>query len=767
LKHEVDANYNKIWKLANRFRGQMSRNDFRDVLLGLIFYRIISEEIERTNTEYFEQNSSLEISATEVEQKLRLLQEEKLGYSISRDRTYKSTLENCYRDDYYSLEILSRNLHEVSEQFGSYPCRIFDFVVSSFERLDPNKRRCNKVLCEILYMIDSTITEMIISEQGSLGGMFSTIIELISYEVGDKNAGLCSPSHLSELISRLIKSSRKEFANVYDPTFGTGLLVLKLVDQLSDAKIFGHEINHSTFNIARMNLIVNKRDYSGLTLGSSLISDCCLGIKYDVIVSHPPFNLKWDNREWKYSGDYKYVPPKSSANYAFVLQMLDQLDENGVMSVVLPHGVLFRGNVEKSIRKDILEHNLLDAVIGLPENLMYETNIPVCLLIFRKNRSDDEVLFIDASSEFTKNKKRVVLSSEDIEQIVNTYHNKDIIKGYSEIATLADIRNHNYNLSIHKYVDVFGIDMLMQNYCFSKYRLGDIADICKYKGFEDEKYLILRITNPKVINNNEEITGNNSNYISILPDEEYVYADYLKYFFSTHISKTIFESISAGVITRVSMPELKELEIPIPKKEVQKKLVESQNQIANTITELTEYRDRLVNNPDQVYDLTFKLEELRNALKVNHRVDSIKKEISCGETLFVEFKRDFSSCEEKIIKTIYAFLNTMGGKLYIGVDNDGQIIGLDDTEEFKDTDDLVLKFTNKFRDKVPEYLAHADIEVLDIDEKTVLLLNCVKSKLPVFRKKKGKSYFFVRKFASSEHINDVEEVIKYVRNHFE
>lgn len=745
----------------------MTMNDFRDVFLGLIFYRVISEDVDIINSEYFEQNISLDINSVELEERLKRLQERQLGYSISHDCTFKSTLENCHKDEYYALEILSKNLYLVSEQFGGYPCNLFDSVLSNLEKLDYDKRRCNRILCEMLYAIDSAVTDMLIRHKGEIGNIFSTILEMISYETGNKNTGSCSPSYLSELIFKLIKVTKNDLKNVYDPTIGTGLLVLKLVEQLNSVKIYGHEINMSTFNIARMNLIANKHDYSGLTLGSSLSLDYTSEVKYDAIVSHPPFNLQWDNREWKYRGNHKHVPPKNSANYAFVLQMLEQLDDDGVMSVALPHGVLFRGNAEKLIRKELLEHNLLDAVIGLPENLMYETSIPVCLLIFRKNRPDDKVIFIDASSEFTKTKKKVVLASGDIERIVSTYQNKDIIKGYSAIASTDDIRSHNYNLSIHKYVDVFRIDMLMENYCFSKYRIDKITEINKFTGYEDEKCLILRITNPKVINNGEEITGNHSNYISILPNEEYVYADYLKYFFSTHISKIIFESISAGVIKRVSLLELRELEIPIPKKEVQKKLVESQNQISSTITELTEYRDRLVNNPDQVYDLTYKLEELRSALKINHRVDSIKKEISRGETLYVEFKRDFSSCEEKIIKTIYAFLNTMGGKLYIGVENDGRIVGLDDTEEFIDTDDLVLKFTNKFRDKVPEYLAHADIEVLVIDEKTVLLLNCVKSKLPVFRKKKGKSYFFVRKFASSEHISDVEEVIKYVRNHFE
>lgn len=759
----ITNNYKKIWTLANRFKGQMNTNDFCDVLIGLIFYRIISGEIEIINNEYFEQKNELYLNVEELECTLKLKQEESLGYSISDDKLFKSTIKaRCIYNDYL-LEVLSENLYKISEQFGTSPYRIFYPVISNLRKFEIDKRKCNNLLFELMNFIDIYISEMTIKKDCNLAYIFGIIIEQISHEEGNY-IGYCSPSSLSELIIKVIKTSKDTFKNIYDPTFGTGLLIINLVNSFRGVNIFGHEMNQSTYNIARMNMIVNKYDFSEVILGSSLDIDFCEDKKYDVVVSHPPFNLKWDNSEWMNRRYYKYVPPKNSANYAFILQMLRRLDDEGVMTVLLPNGVLFRDNVEKSIRADLLEKNLLESVIKLPEKLIYETNVPIYLLIFKKNKLDNNVIFINASSEFSKDKNKVFLSSSDINRIITIYQNREIIKGYSNVASLDDIRRNNYNLNIHKYIDIFGIDILMKNYNFSKYRLDRIAEISKYKGSEDQNYLIIRKNNPKVINN-WDIVENKFNYISILPDEEYVHIDYLKYFFSTHISDMIFDSISMGVGKRISLLELRAMEIPIPKKEVQKKIVESQIQITNTINELTKYRDSLVNNPHRVDDLKFKLEELRSALKVNNRIDSIKKEISNGETLYVEFKKDFSSCENKIIKTIYAFLNSRGGKLYIGVDDNCQIVGLDN-EVFTDTDDLVQRFKNKFRDKVPEYLSHVDIDVLNIDGKTVLLIICEKSKTPVFRKDKEGTHFFVRKFASTERIIDVEEIIKYVRNNF-
>ncbi len=235
-----------------------------------------------------------------------------------------------------------------------------------------------------------------------------------------------------------------------------------------------------------------------------------------------------------------------------------------------------------------------------------------------------------------------------------------------------------------------------------------------------------------------------------------------------HISQTLFNSITNGVgVNRISIEELKDLEIPIPEVTLQRQIVKSQKQITDTINELKTYRDTLVNNPKQVNDLNYKLEELKNAIQVNNRIDRIRNEISRGETLQVEFKRDFSSCEEKIIKTIYAFLNTEGGKIYIGVDNDGTICGLDGNESFENVDELVLKFTNKFRDKVPEFLAHSHVEPVSIDNKSILKLHCSRSTVPVFRKVNGKSKFYVRKYGSSEWIEDVEEVKKFVQLNFD
>jgi hypothetical protein len=304
----------------------------------------------------------------------------------------------------------------------------------------------------------------------------------------------------------------------------------------------------------------------------------------------------------------------------------------------------------------------------------------------------------------------------------------------------------------------------MKNYNFKKFRLGEISQISKHnKAIENEKCLFLRSVNPKVIRSSE--MKYKANYISIEPDLNIICIEYLKYFFSTPISDTLFKSISTDT-NRISIKELKDIEIPIPEYDIQLAIVKSQNQIDETINELRDYSDSVGNNPNKVNDLTYKLIELRNAIRTNNREDHIKREIARGESIYLEFKRDFSNSEEKIIRTIYSFLNTEGGRIYLGVEDDGTICGLKQHETFTDDDDLILKFTNKFRDRIPQYLGNVDVEAVDIDNKKILVVVCKKSESPVIRRKSDKTMFYIRKNRSSQQLQDIEEIIKYVYRNF-
>ncbi len=272
-----------------------------------------------------------------------------------------------------------------------------------------------------------------------------------------------TPSEVSTLLAKLV--SPVEGNRVYDPTCGSGSLLIKASKEIgnSNFRLYGQEKNGQTYALCRMNMFLHRIDDADIRWGDTLrnplhIEESHL-IKFDRVVANPPFSLdKWGQDELKEDrfGRFKYgLPPKSKADFAFVEHMLASLNSNGVMGVVLPHGVLFRGSSEGKIRKAIIKDNLLDAVIGLPPNLFFGTSIPTVILIFKRDRENSDILFIDASREFEKGKNQNILRESDIEKIVETYKDREGVDKYSYIATLEEIEENDYNLNIPRYVDTF------------------------------------------------------------------------------------------------------------------------------------------------------------------------------------------------------------------------------------------------------------------------------------------------------------------------
>ncbi|MGM0497512.1 MAG: type I restriction-modification system subunit M, partial [Bacteroidota bacterium] len=310
-----------------------------------------------------------------------------------------------------------------------------------------------------------------------IGDAYEYMISKFASDAGKKGGEFFTPSEVSELISRLVKP--KENDRVYDPTCGSGSLLLKTAKKAKGGKValYGQERNGQTHALCRMNMFLHKFDDANVVWGDTLSNPLFLEdgklMKFQVIVSNPPFSLdKWamgfsgtgDDKDFKMEPSldphrrFEWgVPPKSKGDYAFVQHMLYSLAEGGRMGVVLPHGVLFRGAAEGKIRKHILELNLLDAVIGLPSNLFFGTGIPACILVFKKNRNRKDVLFIDSSGEnyYEKGKNQNVLREEDIQRIVDAYDNYKDIEKFAHVASMDEIKENDYNLNIPRYVDTF------------------------------------------------------------------------------------------------------------------------------------------------------------------------------------------------------------------------------------------------------------------------------------------------------------------------
>ena len=389
----------------------------------------------------------------------------------SRNNTLlsKSILDNrkFNRSDYsYSRDKRYRKMNNIKADFDS-----LNFLVD---------KKMERDLIEPNYSIEENSLDHEISEEYSLkkdsyhkdetyekyiddliGNSFEYLLSEFSLN-SSNSSDYYTPNEVSTLIAKLISSQKSKLDSVYDPCCGSASLLLEINKELPCDFICGQELNASFYNIARENMILHNIHYKDFDIkqGDSLEQPQHLDYTFDAVVSQIPFNSRW-TADRSFLDDvrfleYNILPPHSKADYAFIQHMLYHLNKDGIMIVVAPHGVLFRSAAEGKIRKMIVRRfNYLDAVIGLPANMFYSTNNPACMMIFKKNRKSDDVLFIDASKGFDRTKLINYLQEEDISKIVSTYRNREEIEGYSHRASLNDIKENDFNLNIPRYVDTY------------------------------------------------------------------------------------------------------------------------------------------------------------------------------------------------------------------------------------------------------------------------------------------------------------------------
>lgn len=285
------------------------------------------------------------------------------------------------------------------------------------------------------------------NEEDILGDAYEYLISQFASSAGKKAGEFYTPQQVSKILAKIVTLDKKNLRNVYDPTCGSGSLLLRVSKEAVVGEFYGQELNQSTYNLARMNMVLHdvKFDDFNIEQGDSLENPLHFGMKFEAIVANPPFSAKW-SADQSFMDDERFsvygkLAPKSKADFAFVQHMIYHLDENGTMAILLPHGVLFRGAAEGVIRKYLIkDKNYLDAVIGLPANIFYGTSIPTVILVFKKCRIDDaDILFIDASKYFDKVKNQSILSNEDVERIIDTYQKRVEIDKFSYLATMAEI----------------------------------------------------------------------------------------------------------------------------------------------------------------------------------------------------------------------------------------------------------------------------------------------------------------------------------------
>ena len=340
-----------------------------------------------------------------------------------------------------------------------------------FEDMDLNSTKLgkspearNEIIAKVLAHLDKIDFKLENTELDVLGDAYEYLIGQFASGAGKKAGEFYTPQEVSMVLAKLVTTGKKKLKSVYDPTCGSGSLLLRVAKEVDEVNNFyGQELNRTTYNLARMNMILHGVHYREFDIKQedTLEHPQHIEHRFEAIVANPPFSAKWSANQLFMSDDrfsqYGKLAPGSKADFAFVQHMVHHLAENGQMAVVLPHGALFRGGAEEHIRKYLIkEKNCLDAIIGLPGNIFYGTGIPTCILVFKKCRENpDNILFVDASEYYEKVKTQNMLREVDIDKIVNTYRERKTIDKYSYVASLGEIKENDYNLNIPRYVDTF------------------------------------------------------------------------------------------------------------------------------------------------------------------------------------------------------------------------------------------------------------------------------------------------------------------------
>jgi len=460
----------KLWAIADDLRGNMDANEFKNYILGFIFYRYLSEKLELHMNKELEVDKLTFQEAWQKEEFKKELCDEgitSLGYFIEPQYLFSRIIEKAKVNDFILQDLVKSLTYISNSSMGTRSQDDFsnlfedvDLTSSKLGRTDDDK---NKLISKIMLHLNDIDFKLEDDESDILGDAYEYLISQFASSAGKKAGEFYTPQEVSKILAKIVTLGKKRLKNVYDPTCGSGSLLLRVSKEAQIEDFYGQELNQTTYNLARMNMILHGVKYTDFDIkqGDSLEYPQHIDYKFDAIVANPPFSAKWSSDkafldDERFSA-YGKLAPKSKADYAFVQHMIYHLDENGTMAIVLPHGVLFRGAAEGTIRKYLVEEkNYLDAVIGLPANIFYGTSIPTVILVFKKCREDDaDVLFIDASKEFEKVKNQNKLRPQDIEKIINTYAKREEIDKYSHKASLEEIEENDYNLNIPRYVDTF------------------------------------------------------------------------------------------------------------------------------------------------------------------------------------------------------------------------------------------------------------------------------------------------------------------------
>ena len=464
----------KIWESANKMRSKIEANEYKDYILGFIFYKFLSDKEENT-LRNMGLSGDLKV-VTEDNQRIVKTMQERIGYFIAYDNLFSTWLSKKNDFDVSNVrDALSAFNRLINESHKKVFEKIFDTLQTGLSKLGDNSKLQTKAISDLIYLIKDIPMDGK-QDYDVLGFIYEYLISNFAANAGKKAGEFYTPHEVSQLMSDIIANHLKnrEDIEIYDPTSGSGSLLInignsvaKYVKDSNKIKYYAQELKQNTYNLTRMNLIMRGilPDNIVTRNGDTLEDDWpffdekheYMPLFIDAVVSNPPYSQNWNPQDKETDPRYKEygLAPKAKADYAFLLHDLYHLKSDGIMTIVLPHGVLFRGGEEKEIRKSLIEKNNIDTIIGLPANIFFGTGIPTIIMVLKKQKNNTDIQIIDASKGFIKDGKNNKLRACDIKKIVDTVIERKDVEKYSRVVSREEIRENDYNLNIPRYVDSF------------------------------------------------------------------------------------------------------------------------------------------------------------------------------------------------------------------------------------------------------------------------------------------------------------------------
>ena len=468
--------HRKIWAIADKVRGSVDGWDFKQYILGILFYRFISENI----TEFFnaaEREAGdlyfnyAEISDEEAEKDFRPNTVEDKGFFILPSQLFENVVKNAVDNENLNTDLANifKAIEGSAVGFASEDAikGLFEDVDTTSNRLGGTVAEKNKRLTDILKGIaEINFGDFQSNDIDAFGDAYEYLISNYASNAGKSGGEFFTPQTVSKLLARLVMEGNKSINKVYDPTCGSGSLLLQMKKQFEDHIIedgfYGQEINMTNFNLARMNMFLHNVNYNNFSIkrGDTLLNPLHNEEKpFDAIVSNPPYSIKWvGDADPTLINDERFAPagklaPKSYADFAFIMHALSYLSSKGRAAIVCFPGIFYRKGAEKTIRKYLIDNNFIDCVMQLPENLFFGTSIATCILVMSKNKTENKVLFIDASKEFKKETNNNILEEKNIDAIIEEFRNRADVEYFSRYVDVSEIEENDYNLSVSTYVE--------------------------------------------------------------------------------------------------------------------------------------------------------------------------------------------------------------------------------------------------------------------------------------------------------------------------